>query len=326
MPIWVSPQPHLGLLHRAPLEAGEAGTAQTIKAMRELVDHAVSDPAFVRQAKDIVRHVPSFDEVGEVYALYQWVKHNIRYTKDPVTKETLYPPQEFLKIRSGDCDDISMLIGALGIALGYPARLITISADASSPQEFSHVYPELEVPAGSRQWIPLDCASPGAEFGLEPPMYYRKRAWSLTDDSYQDLNGCKCGSNCDCGGSIGTGRLCGALAGYATVAGYQRFNAMAGLGQDGIDWGSIVQTGLQEVPSIIAVSSGAPTSIKNPYGTVQTGVPGSPYGSFATQYTPGYGVPYAGYSSPSAGTAWLSQNWPILGLGLVALMMLGRKS
>lgn len=320
-PIWVSPQPqpNLGLLHRAPLQSGEAGTAQTIKAMRGLVDQAVSDPAFVRKAKEIVAHVPAYDEVGEVYALYQWVKHNVRYTKDPVTKETLYPPQEFLHIRSGDCDDISMLIGALGIALGYPARLITISADASSPQEFSHVYPELEVPAGSGQWIALDSARPGAEFGIEPPMFYRKRAWSLTDDSFQDLNGCTCHGDCQIGGM----KLCG-LGGYANVAGYQRFNAMHGMGQDGIDWGSILQSSIQEVPSLIAVSSGAPTSIRNAYGTVQTGAPGNPYGSFATQYTPGYGVPYAGYSSPTAGSAWLSANWPLLGLGFLALMMLGK--
>lgn len=287
--------------------------------MRSLVDAAVSDPAFVRQAIDIVRRVPAYDDVGEAYAVYQWVKHSIRYTKDPVTKEKLYPPQELLKIRAGDCDDISMLIGALGIALGYPARLITISADASNPQEFSHVYPELEVPAGSRQWIALDAARPGAEFGLEPPMFYRKRAWSLTDDSYQDLNGCKCGPNCSCGSAIGGTKLCG-LAGYATVAGYERFNAMHGL-SDGIDWGDILQQGIQEVPSIIAVSSGQPTQIRNPYGTSQTG---SPYGSFATPYTPGYGVPYAGYSSPGMAGEWLSQNWPIVGLGLLAFMMLGK--
>ena len=85
--------------------------------MRELIDHAVSDAKFVRQAIEIVRKVPAFDEAGEAYALYQWVKHNIRYTKDPVTKEKLYPPQELLKIRAGDCDDISMLIAAFGIAL-----------------------------------------------------------------------------------------------------------------------------------------------------------------------------------------------------------------
>lgn len=290
--------------------------------MRALVDHAVSDPSFVRQAVDIVRRVPAYDDVGEAYAIYQWVKHSIRYTKDPVTKEKLYPPQELLKIRAGDCDDISMLIGALGIALGYPARLITISADASNPQEFSHVYPELEVPAGSRQWIALDAARPGAEFGVEPPMFYRKRAWSLTDDSYQDLNGCGCGGACGCGSNnCGSHPLSG-LAGYATVAGYERFNAMHGMGD--VDWGNILQQSIQEVPSIIAVSSGQPTSIKNPYGVSQTG---SPYGSFATPYTPGYGVPYAGYSSPSMAGEWLSANWPIVGLGVLALVMLGgRKS
>ena len=96
-----------GLAYRAPLLNGEPGTAQTIALMRRLVDEALADPQFVRQAIEIVRAVPAYDDFAEAETLYRWVKRHIRFTKDPVTKEKLYPPQELLKIGAGDCDDIA---------------------------------------------------------------------------------------------------------------------------------------------------------------------------------------------------------------------------
>ena len=277
--------------------------------MRKLVDQAVSDQRFVRLAKEIVRGVLPYNDIGEASAVYEYVKRNIRYTKDPVTKETLYPPLELLKLRAGDCDDIAMLMGAIMIALGYPARLVTIAASADNPEEFSHVYLEAEVPPGSGQWIPMDAARPGAQFGLEPPIYYRKRAWSLTDNSYQDLSGCECGGRCGCS-TVGARKFSG-LAGVATIS---------GLGQDGFDWGSLLQTSIQETPALIAAASGQPSSYRTPTTSVQTG----PYASYATPYTPGYGTPAAGYGYPSSPSASLSADMPILLLiGLGALLLLG---
>ena len=267
-PIFIGPQSSSqrsstpGLGYRVPLLNGEQGTAQTVALMRKLVDEALNDAQFVRQAIEIVRGVAAFDDLGELHALYRWVKGHIRYTKDPVTKEKLYPPTELLKIRAGDCDDISMLLGALAIAIGYPARLITVSANAQSPEEFSHVYVEAEAPAGSGNWVPLDAARLDSEFGAEPPHYFRKRAWSLADDSYTDLSGHK--------------RRFPFLNGYVST----------GLGQDGIDWGSILQQSVAEVPVIVSAAKGMPTRSVNPYG------------SFQTSYSPGYGIPPAGYSSP----------------------------
>ncbi len=214
---------------------------------------------------------------------------NSRFNKDPVTKENLYPPQELLKIRAGDCDDISMLLGAFLLALGYPARLITVSANPGQPQEFSHVYVEAEIPAGSGQWVPMDAARLDSQFGAEPPRYFRKRAWSLTEDSHQDLSGCGCRT-----------RLSG-LSGYAT------------LGQ--FDWNSIIQQGLQEVPQIIAVSSGQSSQVRTPQGVVATG----PYSSFVTPNTPGYGVPPAGYLA--VGSSWQPYLPLIIGGALLLLFL-----
>jgi len=282
--------------YRAPLLNGEQGTAQTIALMRQLVDEALADASFVRKAIDIVRSVQAFDDVAEAEALYTWVRRNIRFTKDPVTKEKLYPPQELLKIRAGDCDDISMLLGAFLLAVGYPARLITVSANPENPAEFSHVYVEGEVPAGSGQWIPMDAARVNSEFGVEPPTYFRKRAWSLTDDSFQDLSG---------------GRRRGSLGSYGYV----------NLGDDSADWAALISQGMTEIPAIMATAGGGGSLVTTPAGSVQTS-PANPYGSFMTPYTPGYGVPYAGYGSqytPAAINPSFPWGWLLLGVGAVLL-------
>lgn len=163
--------------------SGDAGVAQTIQEMRSLVDEALRDPSILRTAKDIVRSVPAFDDYSEAQALYNWVRTNIRFTKDPVNKETLYPPSELLAIRSGDCDDISMLLGTLLMAVGYPARLMTVAAGGD---EFSHVYVEGQI---NGQWIPMDPARSDSQFGVAPPSYTRARWWSLSDSSQGDVPG-----------------------------------------------------------------------------------------------------------------------------------------
>lgn len=302
MPIFVSEPPALGLAYRAPLLTGEAGTGQTIKLMRQLVGAALADASFVRKAVDIVRSVPAYDEFGELNALYEWVKSNIRFTKDPLTKEKLYPPQELLKIRAGDCDDISMLLGAFALALGYPARLITISANPDAPQEFSHVYMQAEAPVGSGQWVSMDAARADSQFGVDPPVYFRKRAWSLTEDAYQDLSG------------VAKSRRPFGLGSYGTV----------GLGDDvtGMD---ILQQSIAEVPTIISSVAGRPSSASTPYGQYST----SPYGSFMTPYSPGYGLPQSGYLAPGTmtGGAFSMSGimpWVLLG-GLVLFAMRGPK-
>jgi transglutaminase superfamily protein len=309
VPIFVSEPPALGLAYRAPLLTGEAGTDQTIKLMRELVDAALADASFVRKAVDIVRSVPAYDEFGELEALYEWAKSNIRFTKDPLTKEKLYPPQELLKIRAGDCDDISMLLGAFALALGYPARLITISANPDAPQEFSHVYVQAEAPVGSGQWVSMDAARVDSQFGVDPPVYFRKRAWSLTEDAYQDLSG------------VAKSRRPFGLGSYGYV------NMLGdGLGDESApppDYSPILSQSIAEIPTIISAVAGRPSTAATPYGQYSTS---SPYGSFMTPFTPGYGLPQPGYLAPgvTGGGLAMSGIMPWVLIGGVALLLMSR--
>lgn len=295
-----------GLGYKEPLLNGDAGTAQTIALMRKLVDEALEDPAIVRKAIEIVRGVPAFDDVGEVQAIYEWVRRNIRYTKDPVTKEKLYPPAELLKIRAGDCDDISSLINVFATALGYPSRWVTISTQADNPSEFTHVYSEVETPAGSGNWIALDAARLDSQFGEEPPIYYRKRAWDVSSDTYEDLAG-------------NLRKLPKFLSGYVTVPQIPGA-VLAGMGQDVSDWMPVIQQTVAETPAIIAATTGK-------------GSASSPYGSYTTPYTPGYGIPAAGYTAtgqpiyattPTTGLT-MSPTTLMMIAGAILIFMMARK-
>jgi hypothetical protein len=164
-----------------PIAEGDAGTAQTIEAIRSLILQSVRDAGVNRLALSLVQNVPAHDTLGEARAIYDWVKNNIRFTGDIYDAETLRPAREILHVRAGDCDCINgVLLPTLLESIGIEARLVTINADRSRPDLFSHIYAEANV---NGQWIPLDAASKHAAFGLEPAVYWRKKVWSLHDDS-----------------------------------------------------------------------------------------------------------------------------------------------
>lgn len=284
-----------------PLLSGDAGVEQTINLMRQLVDDSLRDPAIIRLATDIVRPVAAFDDISEVRAIYDWVKHNIRFTKDPINKEKLYPPSELLKIRAGDCDDISILTATLAMAVGHPARLVTVAASPAAPDQFSHVYTEIEVPANSGQWIPADAARFDSEFGVAPPIVTRSRWWSLADSEYGNVSGL------------------GAYPRFRShVSGMGSYGRVRTMGDDtpppADQTSSMIATTGQTVASIIRASEGQPAS---PFDYSSSG----PWSSFQTRYSP-YGPP-AGYASPNLSVS-SSSNWLLWGgLALGALLLFG---
>jgi hypothetical protein len=282
-----------------PLARGDAGVEQTICIMKCLIDDAVKDPAINVQAIRILRDagVANFGVLDRAHAFYDWISQpaNFLYVPDPIgpfgPKETVRPARTLFEVKGGDCDDYSALLASLLGTVGIRTRLVTIAADRNSPNDFSHIYPEAEVARG--RWIPLDAARPGAQFGVAPPAYFRKRIWSLEDDSYSDVTGAARGP---------AARNLSSLNGYAMLG--QTDNTTA---QD------ISAVG-QSVANVIAASKG------------------SPYGSFVTPYTPvappaGYGVPGYPGGAPGASLslAGISPAWIIGGLALGLLLSRSRR-
>jgi hypothetical protein len=273
-----------------PLARGDRGVEQTICVLKCLIDDAVKDPSINVQAIQILRDagVANFGVMDRLRAFYAWISQpaNFLYVPDPIgpfgPKETVRPARTLFQVKGGDCDDYSALLASLLGTVGIRTRLVTIAADRSSPNDFSHIYPEAEAAPG--RWIPLDAARPGAQFGIAPPFYFRKRIWSLEDDSYTDVAGAQRGA---------AARNLSSLNGYAM------------LGQDGDAAARDIAAVGQSVANVISASKG------------------NPWGSFSTPYTPiappaGYGVPGYPGGAPGASLslAGISPVWIILGIGL----------
>jgi len=172
-----------------PLSDGDRGTAQTVERIRKLVHQGMTDQYINRVAISIVKQagVQQFDFVGEVRAIYEWVRRQIRFTKDIAGIETLRTAREILLVKAGDCDDInSVLLPALLATIGHDVRLVTISSDPAAPGIFSHIYCEVEI---NGAWVPLDSARRDPAFGRGPKRFFRKRIWSLTNTGFQDVQG-----------------------------------------------------------------------------------------------------------------------------------------
>lgn len=288
-----------------PLRSGDAGVAQTIRLMRDVIDAGVTDKDLNERVIDVLRAagVGNFDKAAKAQAIYDWVSANFLYVEDPVgpfgPKETVRTIRAMLRRPAGDCDDYtSFLAAALGTA-GIAARAVTVASDPSAPNDFSHIYPEAEVSPGN--WIAMDAARPGAQFGLAPQRFNRKRVWSLTDNSYRDI-GCACRTDC--------GERVSSLAGYALLG-------KGHLGQDPNVAAQDISAVGQATANIIAAAQGSPfAAFQTAYSPV---APAAGYGN-----TGFYGPGYPGAGSPTGITATLAGSsaiWWILGIGAVALAL-----
>lgn len=173
-----------------PLAKGDIGIAQTVATMQQLIDSGMSDPAVREKAIEIARfgHSTARDPHSEVRAIFDWVKSNFRFTKDPAGRETLGTAEYLLRLRAGDCDEYVIVQGSLLGALGYPTRIVTIAADPHEPSRFSHVYIEVLVQG---HWLPLDPTQDHAIPGWEPPRHFRKKVWGsmITRQRQRRMNG-----------------------------------------------------------------------------------------------------------------------------------------
>ena len=152
---------------------GEAGTAQTAGYIARLIREGARD-FFVRQAAiDVLfaSRVRPKDYIGEITALFEWVRRHLRYTRDPFRIEVLHSARRLLELRAGDCDDHVILLGAMLKSVGHPVRLVLTGPDARRPGLFSHIYLE----SWSRgRWIPLD-ATMSHPAGWAPRTPVRRR-------------------------------------------------------------------------------------------------------------------------------------------------------
>ena len=166
----------VGRLMRLP--GGDEGVRQTLRRMSDIAREYSKHPTVIRLARAIVHSCPVKDFACEARALFEWVRDNIRWTRDVYGVETLATPVRTLEMKAGDCDDLSTLLASLYLAVGFPVRYVVIANLPQHPQSFSHVFVQVDI-TGEGDWVSADPSLPTASFGWETPVQYRRMEWAV---------------------------------------------------------------------------------------------------------------------------------------------------
>ena len=142
---------------------GTKGTLATAKIIAGLLQDGARDFYVRQKAIQIFRAagVQPKNRMGEVCALFDFVKRNVRYTRDIFRVELLHSARRMLELRAGDCDDMTILLGALLLSTGHPVRLVLAGFRRNRPHAYSHIYPEVNVRG---RWLAVDAtrSNPGS--------------------------------------------------------------------------------------------------------------------------------------------------------------------
>lgn len=156
-----TPVPHV----LGDIPSGVEGVKATLKLMVGLVRQYKTDPTVIRFARTLLRdcQIPEKAYAQEVKCLQNWVRDNIRYVRDVHEVETLSTPPEILQLKSGDCDDKSLLLATLLESVGFRTRFAAIAVRNGG---YSHVLAFVVLGRGS---VPLETIVPGVDPGWFPP-------------------------------------------------------------------------------------------------------------------------------------------------------------
>src|SRR5215204_2609333 len=151
---------------------GAKGTLATAKIIAGLVQDGAKDFYVRQKAIEVFRTggVQPKNRMGEVCALFDFVKRNVRYTRDIFRVELLHSARRMLELRAGDCDDMTILLGAMLLSTGHPVRLVLAGFRKHKPHSYSHIYPEVNV---SGRWIAID-ATVDKPIGWSPPVVWKR--------------------------------------------------------------------------------------------------------------------------------------------------------
>ena len=133
---------------------GDSGVRVTLSHMQQFVQSGKKDARVRQQALLLTRNLLQKDWRGEIRALFNYVKYEIRYIKDIRGVETLQTPAATMELGQGDCDDKSTLLAALLESIGYKTRFNAVGFNGAD--SFSHVFPEVKL----SKWVSLETTEP----------------------------------------------------------------------------------------------------------------------------------------------------------------------
>lgn len=150
---------------RCEIPDGPAGTRETLKQMRQLVQIGRGDEQIRALSLGVINECEGKDWDCELRAIFNFVRSTIRYTLDPNDIELLQSPTQTLILRHGDCDDMSTLLATMLEAVGH--RCVFMALGFGPIGEYSHVLVGC-FPAAGEFMVSLD-ATEDEPMGWFPP-------------------------------------------------------------------------------------------------------------------------------------------------------------
>ena len=152
---------------------GDAAIRRTVDKMAEIINLSSKNPVVREWARTVLSDVRVNQKKDEAEAIHNFVRDNVRYTRDPYGWEYIQTPPILLKgIEDhqaqmaarpiGDCDDMTVLSLSMMKAVGFPVIIKTVGYNG----KFSHVYGMVYM---NGQWIVTDTVRPDKWFGWEAP-------------------------------------------------------------------------------------------------------------------------------------------------------------
>lgn len=157
----------------AEIPEGRAGVEATIGLMGRIVKDWRRRPEMIALARDIVSQAPPKRYGAEANFLFEFVRDEIRYTRDVADLEVVQTPNNTLAMGHGDCDDLAVLLATLLSAVGHPTRFVAAGFDGG---ELEHVWVETLI--GSR-WYAADVTEPNKPFGWRPAGITSQLIWHI---------------------------------------------------------------------------------------------------------------------------------------------------
>lgn len=162
------------------------GIDARLRLIQRLVRQGSRDPRIREIALGVVTRkcgnewcVPERDWKAEASALYRAVtdpssEYAIRYTGETRTVDVFTAARRTLQIKGGDCDDSTIALASLLLAIGHEVRLIVVQAVGA--RDWSHIFLAVVPPSGASDGLNSARSTNGWYF-LDPTMRAHGPGW-----------------------------------------------------------------------------------------------------------------------------------------------------
>ena len=120
--------------------------------LRNVINNFRHRPQIRSLALRIIRtaSAPQRDKVAQAKAIAQWVKDNIYYVHE--LPERFQWPDETLRTKAGDCDDMTTLVASMCESIGIPCKMVVMCINGL----WSHIFPAAVI---GNSMLPIDPAN-----------------------------------------------------------------------------------------------------------------------------------------------------------------------